>query len=73
MNTLKKSLGVVWILLGFVIAYKGGTTYGLDKIHTGKIEDQVFGYVILCVLLPIIVGGLLLFGRYALAGDYADE
>lgn len=70
MNAIKKILGVVWILLALATAYFGVFTLGLPKFASGKTEDLVFGIIIMCVLTPIITGGLLIFGRYALSGEY---
>ena len=72
MNALKKYLGVVWILLGLYVGYDR-ITDSLAKISSDKLEDHVFGYVVLLVLVPIVVGGLILFGKYALDGEYTDE
>ena len=69
MEQLKKYLGVVWMLLGAYVAYYG-VTNSMAKIGSANLEDRVFGWVVLCVLVPIIVGGLILFGKYALDGDY---
>ncbi|MFD2573770.1 DUF6814 family protein [Spirosoma soli] len=69
MELLKKYLGVVWILLGVYVGYDR-ITDSVTKISSDKLEDQVFGWVVLCVLVPIIVGGLVLFGKYALDGEY---
>ncbi|MEY4541117.1 MAG: hypothetical protein RLZZ306_2874 [Bacteroidota bacterium] len=73
MNGLKKILGIVWILLALVTAYFGVMTLGLPKFATGKTEDLVFGIIIMIVLTPIITGGLLIFGKYALAGEFDTE
>ncbi|MGX9984808.1 DUF6814 family protein [Soonwooa purpurea] len=73
MNVLKKILGFVWIALAVVVGYFGITEMGLPKITSGKQEDLVFGIIILFILMPIISGGLAVFGYYALSGDYADE
>ena len=72
MNALKKYLGVIWILLGIYVGYDQ-ITDSLTKIASDKLEDRVFGWVILCVLVPIVVGGLLLFGKYALDGEYDSK
>ncbi|GAA4420168.1 hypothetical protein GCM10023187_55200 [Nibrella viscosa] len=69
MNTIKKYLGIVWIALGLYVGY-AGMIDSIEKIGSGKLEDQVFGYVVLLVLVPIIVGGLVLFGKYALQGEF---
>ncbi|QIG89081.1 hypothetical protein G6R40_05080 [Chryseobacterium sp. POL2] len=73
MNAIKKILGFVWIALAVVVGYFGITEMGLPKITSGKQEDLVFGIIILFILMPIISGGLAVFGYYALSGDYADE
>lgn len=69
MDILKKYLGIIWILLGLYIGYDQ-LVDSLEKIGSNKLEDQVFGWVILCILVPIVVGGLILFGKYALDGEY---
>jgi uncharacterized membrane protein len=72
MNTIKKVLGIVWILLGLATAYFGIFQLGIPKFRTGSQEDLVFGIIIMGVLTPIITGGLLIFGKYALQGEYND-
>ena len=72
MESLKKYLGIVWILLGIYVGY-AQITDSITKIGSDKLEDRVFGWIILCVLVPIVVGGLILFGKYALAGEYEDD
>ncbi|GAB4035421.1 DUF6814 family protein [Spirosoma jeollabukense] len=69
MELLKKYLGIIWIVLGIYVGYSQ-ITDSLTKIGSDKLEDRVFGWVILCVLVPIVVGGLILFGKYALDGEY---
>jgi energy-converting hydrogenase Eha subunit A len=70
MNGIKKVLGIVWILLALATACFGVAVLGLPKFATGKQEDLVFGIIIMIVLTPIITGGLLIFGKYALSGEY---
>ncbi len=70
MNTVKKLAGLVWIALGIVIAYYGITIFGWPKLTSAKQDDLVFGIIIVFILLPIIVGGLVIFGKYALDGSY---
>ena len=72
MEAIKKYFGVVWILLAIFVGYNR-ITDSLTKIGSEKLEDRVFGYIILLVLVPIIVGGLVLFGKYALEGEYDNE
>ena len=73
MDQVKKILGAVWILLALVVAYYGLTVFGIPKVMSDKQEDNVFGWIILTVLMPIIVGGLGIFGWYSFTGEYADD
>lgn len=73
MNGLKKILGLLWIAIALIVGYFGITVLGIPKISSGKQEDLVFGIIILFVLMPIISGGMAIFGYYALTGEYADE
>ncbi|REC44654.1 DUF6814 family protein [Chryseobacterium pennipullorum] len=73
MNGLKKILGILWIAIALVVGYFGITVLGIPKIASGKQEDLVFGIIILFVLMPIISGGLGIFGYYALKGEYSDD
>jgi len=73
MNGIKKTLGLVWIGIALVVGYFGITVLGIPKISSGKQEDLVFGIIILFVLMPIISGGMAIFGYYALTGEYSDE
>jgi hypothetical protein len=70
MNQIKKILGIVWIALALAVAYYGFTVLGIPKLTSGKQDDLVFGIIICFILLPIVVGGLLVFGKYALQGEY---
>lgn len=72
MESLKKYLGILWILLGIYVGYDR-ITDSLTKIGSENLEDRVFGWVILLVLTPIIVGGLMLFGKYVLDGEYNSK
>ena len=70
-SVVKKYLGVFWILLALFICYFSIAVFGGPKvIHPKGMDDLVFGYIILCVLTPIVVGGLLLLGYYALKEEY---
>ena len=70
MNTARKFLGVIWMALGLLVAYFGLTVLGVPKLASGKQEDLVFGIIVCFILLPIVVGGLLVFGWYAVKGEY---
>ena len=70
MNTIKKYLGIVWILLSIVVAWYGFAIFGIPKLVSGKQEDLVFGIIICFILLPVVAGGLLIFGKYSWQGEY---
>ncbi|MBP8084835.1 DUF6814 family protein [Cloacibacterium sp.] len=71
MDAIKKILGIVWLILAAVIAYYGIGEFGMMKVMSDKQEDQVFGIIIIGVLMPIVVGGLAVFGWYSLNGEYS--
>ena len=73
MDTLRRYLGIVWLALAVLCGYYGVSFFGLPKLASGKPDDRVFGIIILFVLLPLIVGGLIRFGLYALQGEYDEE
>lgn len=70
MNTLKRSLGFLWLALALAAAYFCIFIFGLPKLNTGKQEDTVFGIIMLFILTPLIVLGLGIFGYYAIKGEY---
>lgn len=72
MNTIKRFAGILWLGLAAMAGYFGITSLGIPKIISGKTDDLVFGLIIVIVLMPIIVGGLVRFGLYALQGEYDD-
>lgn len=70
MNAFKKILGIIWIALSLIILYYGLMEFGIPKLTSGKQDDLVFGIIIIFILLPIVVGGLGVFGYYAVKGEY---
>ena len=73
MDAIKKILGIVWLVLAAVIAYYGIGEFGMMKVMSDKQEDKVFGIIIIGVLMPIVVGGLAVFGLYSLQGEYSAD
>lgn len=73
MDNIKKISGVFWLLLAAAAAYFCIFIFGVPKLGSGKQEDLVFGIIILFILTPIIVGGLAIFGYYALMGEYGKD
>ncbi|MGH2563508.1 MAG: MFS transporter [Ginsengibacter sp.] len=71
-NKLKKLLGIVWILLGIAAGIFGIFKLGLPNIMTGDQDDLIFGLIMMLIITPIASVGLIIFGKYALQGEY-DE
>ena len=70
MDNLKRTLGILWLVLALAAAYFCIFIFGLPKFETGKQEDTVFGIIILFILTPLIVLGLGIFGYFAIKGEY---
>lgn len=73
MNKLRRIAGVVWILLGLAGGYYLIVNQAIPKFHSDKTEDIIPAIIYAFILTPIIVGGLLIFGKYALQGEYDDK
>jgi amino acid transporter len=71
MNSIKKLLGIVWILLALLAAFYSVEMFG-PKLTSGKQDDLVFGIIMFFILLPLIVTGLVTFGYFAFSGDYNE-
>ncbi|MEC3880455.1 DUF6814 family protein [Parapedobacter sp. 10938] len=72
MNTIKKILGVVWIALGLAAGYYLIISQAIPQFSSDRSEDLVPAIIYTFILMPIITGGLCIFGWYALNGEY-DE
>ena len=69
MNIIKRLLGIVWIALGPLVLYwlirTGMSEIAKNPVINTKMQWGVF----IVVFIPIAVG-LILFGYYALKGEY---
>lgn len=70
MNTIRRILGVLWILLGLAGGYYLIINQAIPKFNSDKSEDLIPAIIYAFILTPIITGGLLIFGKYALQGEY---
>lgn len=71
MNTLKKYLGIIWLALAPVVIYflvSGAITH-IDPAGTKDINNPVIWIIIIAIFTPIAIG-LMIFGWYALKGEY---
>ena len=70
MNKIKKFAGFLWIAIGLYSGYILIVTQAIPKFSSPKTEDLIPAIIYAFVLTPIIVGGLVIFGIYALQGQY---
>ena len=71
MNTLKKYLGIIWLLLGpaviFFLVY--GAILNIDPEGKKDINNPVIWIIIISIFTPIAIG-MMIFGWYALKREY---
>ncbi len=70
MNKLRRIFGLVWILVGLAGGYYLIINQAIPKFNSDKSEDLIPAIIYAFILTPIIVGGLLIFGKYAFQGEY---
>ena len=70
MNSLKKWLGIVWILLGPVAVYYLLQTAAQEIAAKPVIDTKIQWGVFVVVFIPIAIG-LVIFGYYCLKGEYS--
>jgi small-conductance mechanosensitive channel len=70
MNTIKRYLGVLWIILGIAAGYYLIVSQAIPKFESPKPEDKIPALIYAFILTPIISIGLCIFGYYALLGEY---
>jgi hypothetical protein len=74
MDTVKKILGIVWIVLGpvllfFLIKTGMGEIAKAEAAQKSVLDTKIQWGVFIVVFVPIVVG-FVLFGYYALMGEY---
>jgi hypothetical protein len=69
MNTIKKGLGIVWIALGPLVLFYLIKTGAAEIAKKPVLDTKIQWGVFIGVFIPIAVG-LVLFGYYALRGEY---
>ena len=71
MNQLKRIMGIIWmvaapVIICFLIM---GAIHNIDSNGTKDINKPIPWIIIISIFTPIAVG-LMIFGYYALKGDY---
>ena len=71
MNSIKKILGILWLLLGPAVIYilVSGAISNIDSAGTKDINNPVIWIIIIAIFTPIAIG-LMIFGWYAFKGEY---
>ena len=71
MNAIKKYLGIIWLLLAPAVIYflVSGAIANIDPAGTKDINNPVIWIIIITIFTPIAIG-LMIFGWYALKGEY---
>ncbi len=74
MNSIKKILGYLWILIGVVsiVILVAGAIKNIDLNGSADINKPVPWIIIITIFTPIAIG-LMIFGWYALKGEYNGE
>ena len=71
MNVIKKYLGIIWLLLGpaviFFLVY--GAIQNIDPAGKKDINNPIIWIIIIAIFTPIAIG-VMVFGWYALKGEY---
>lgn len=72
MNSLKKLLGAFWLLLGPAVIFflVSGAIANIDPSGKKDINNPVIWIIIIAIFTPISIG-LMIFGWYALKGEYS--
>ncbi len=71
MENVKKIMGIVWMILAPVIIYflVMGAIHNISSSGTKDINKPIPWIIIITIFTPIAIG-LMIFGYYALKGEY---
>lgn len=69
MNILKKMAGIIWLLLGPFAIYYLIKTASEEITKKPVIDTKIQWIVFVVIFIPIAIG-LMIFGYYALKGEY---
>ncbi|MET0635957.1 MAG: DUF6814 family protein [Chitinophagaceae bacterium] len=71
MNKLKKMLGLLWMLAGVAVfvLLVAGAAMNISSTGNRDINNPVIWVIIIAIFTPISIG-LVIFGFYAIKGEY---
>jgi uncharacterized membrane protein YkvI len=73
MKQLKKIMGIVWMVIAPVVIYflVTGAIHNISSTGTKDINKPIPWIIIITIFTPIAIG-LMVFGYYALSGEYSE-
>ena len=71
MNPIKRALGIVWMTLGPLVLFFLIKTAASEIAKKPVLDTRIEWTVFIVVFIPIAIG-LVLFGYYALKGEYEE-
>ena len=71
MNSIKRYLGIIWLLIAPAVIYflVAGAISNIDPVGKKDINNPVIWIIIITIFTPIAIG-LMIFGWYAWKGEY---
>ena len=73
MNSIKKITGLLCIVVALIAEYFLVTAITGGTLVKNPEENKIFAMTVIPVSIPVVLGGLLLFGFYALKGEYDTQ
>ena len=70
MNGIKKVVGLLCIAVGLIAEYFLIMAIADGSLVKNPEENTIFAITVIPVSIPVVLGGLLTFGYYALKGEY---
>ena len=70
LNRLRRLMGIGWMAVGIMSGYYLLVSQAIPKFQSGQPADKIPALIYAFILTPLIVGGFLIFGYYALKGEY---
>jgi TRAP-type C4-dicarboxylate transport system permease small subunit len=74
MNSIKKFLGIIWMLLALAAAYFIIHAAAINIKSNAKLDiNKPLPWIIIIIVFLPVAAGLFLFGYYALKGEYSRK
>jgi hypothetical protein len=70
MNAIRRVFGLVWILLGLAAGYFLVVLQSFTLFEKGGMDNVVPAIIYSFILAPLLTGGMVIFGIYALQNEY---